>query len=650
MPLVFLIGVLATLHLLSPTANWKRLEGMGFDLLTVLTATGQSNLPIFIVAIDDASLAAIKNRWPWPRRLHAQLINALHQAGATVIAFDVVFDYPTEEAEDAALAESIRQAGNVVLATGDVQQNTPFGTIWMHQRPLPRFLDQGAVEGLANMPFDPDLVMRRLPDKPEALWRRIVERLQAAMPDFPPLASIPDNAMIHYVGPSQSFPRLPFYQVLEPEKYLPAGALNDALVLVGRDTRSAVDISAAQADLFPTPFTFRDGELMPGVEIHANALNTALEGNVIRSTDARMAWAWLVGMTLLATVMTRYFRPLIASLGVLILAALYLMGTYVAFRFQLLWMPIATPLAGLFGVYSLEMLYNLWQEHRQRESIKRMFSLYVPAEVVKTLADHPEALRLGGEYREVTMMFTDLEGFTNISESLTAEQVTSLLNRHFTAMNEIIFRHGGTIDKFIGDAIMAFWNAPLEVPDHATRAVRAAMEMQAGMATLREEFTQSGLPPVRMRVGLHTGVVLVGNLGSLASRLNYTAVGDVVNLASRLEGINKRYGTDILVSGATVEQVKDIPCRRVDRVCAKGKTQAVDIFTPTQDPGLAEQAKTAFEAYRIRDWDQANALAVAMLDRYPGDGPTRQRLKQLEEYRQNPPPEDWDRATVLQEK
>ena len=230
---------------------------------------------------------------------------------------------------------------------------------------------------------------------------------------------------------------------------------------------------------------------------------------------------------------------------------------------------------------------------------------------------HPERLVLGGERREVTMMFTDLEGFTALTERLGAEQVAQILNLHFSRATAIIKRHRGAVNRFIGDAIMAMWGAPVEDPGQAANACLAACAMQRDMEALRAELGARGLPPMRMRIGLHSCVAVVGNLGS-SDRFDYTAIGDGVNLAARLEGVNKLYGTSILVSGATAAKVGGaVALRPVDRVIVKGKTEAVEIFTPCADESLNEVNARAIAAWRGRRWDESAACWREDLRRHP---------------------------------
>jgi adenylate cyclase len=262
--------------------------------------------------------------------------------------------------------------------------------------------------------------------------------------------------------------------------------------------------------------------------------------------------------------------------------------------------------------------------------------------------EHPERLKLGGERREVTTMFTDLEGFTTLSERLEAEQVARILNLHFTRATAIVKRHGGTVNRFIGDAIMATWGAPLADAEQALHACRAACEMQADMDAQRAELAAEGLPPIRMRIGIHTCIAVVGNLGS-SDRFDYTSIGDGVNLAARLEGVNKLYGTGILLSAETARRLEGrLGVRAVDRVIVKGKSEAVEIFTPCADAALNELNARAIAAWRERRLDESESCWRQVLAALPGDGVARVHLERIAASRAASPGAAWRDAVELE--
>jgi adenylate cyclase len=279
-----------------------------------------------------------------------------------------------------------------------------------------------------------------------------------------------------------------------------------------------------------------------------------------------------------------------------------------------------------------------------------MFGQYMSETVINHLLEHPEKLQLGGERRRVTLFFSDLAGFTTISERLSPETVVSLLNDYLSRMTEIILEEAGTVDKFEGDAIMAFWGAPLDQPDQASRACRAALKQQAALKELNHQFAGLNLPPLSMRIGLNTGDAIVGNLGS-AKRFDYTVIGDTVNLASRLEGVNKFYGSHIMASEATVaECTGTVECRELDLVAVKGKEQAVRVFevlglTGELEPEAIRRRQDfaqALELYRQGRFPEAGAAFAAILTENPEDGPARTYRDRCRRFQEAPPPAEWD--------
>ncbi|MBI4345488.1 MAG: adenylate/guanylate cyclase domain-containing protein, partial [Elusimicrobia bacterium] len=298
--------------------------------------------------------------------------------------------------------------------------------------------------------------------------------------------------------------------------------------------------------------------------------------------------------------------------------------------------------------------YNYVVEGRERRYIKRAFGLYLSPEVVDRIADDPKSLKLAGERREISLFFSDIEGFTTLSETLEPERLAAVMNEYLTAMTDIILESGGTLDKYIGDAIMAFWNAPLDCSDHAVRACRAALLNQEKMAELRLRFKAQGLPPLRVRIGLNTGLASVGNMGS-TKRFSYTAMGDEVNLASRLEGVNKQYGTFILLSENTRRLAADaIETRELDFIKVKGKNKPMRVYELLGLKGSVDSERLArargFEeglaAYRARRFDEAERVWRGL----EGDEPAGFFLERIERLRAEPPAADWDGSYALKEK
>ena len=326
----------------------------------------------------------------------------------------------------------------------------------------------------------------------------------------------------------------------------------------------------------------------------------------------------LLASALLLWAGARWHPASAAALAVALALALALLSWWL-FVHQRLWLAPLWPIASMAAVYGASALVA-WAAVRQRaRQTRAMFAQYVPPEVVNRLVEQPALLRLGGEAREVTLMFTDLAGFTSIAERLSAEQTVDVLTGYFNAMTPLIHASGGTVDKFIGDAVMAFWGAPLPDDRHAEHAVRTAIAMQQAMTALVADLQKRGLPAIQMRIGIHSGRVVVGNVGS-QQRFSYTAIGDAVNLAARLEGANKAFGTGILISGDTAARLPaDLLLRPLDDVIVKGKTAPVRVYTPCDDAQVRQLSQAALDALQAHDAQQAQASLDTLLLRLPGD-------------------------------
>jgi len=295
------------------------------------------------------------------------------------------------------------------------------------------------------------------------------------------------------------------------------------------------------------------------------------------------------------------------------------------------------------------MSYGYLFEFRGKLQMTKQFGQYVPPEIVGELSDNPDAISFEGQTKDLTVLFSDVRGFTSISEGLQAKELAELMNQYLTPMTGIIHEKRGTIDKYMGDAIMAFWGAPLEEPQHALLAMESAMDMLARLEPLNEEFNARGWPEVRIGIGLNTGLMSVGNMGS-DFRMAYTVMGDAVNLGSRLEGLTKEYGVSMIVSESTAEAVPEYTYLELDRVRVKGKEEPVTIYQPLcrkdelteLQAQLLEKYQRAMDAYRDQDWQQAKSLFIELENEDPGRLIYQIYLGRISIFEESPPPKDWD--------
>ena len=633
---------LGALWLLSFTPQWRQLEFKTFDAYTALAARGPGDTPVVIVAIDEPSFRELGLHWPFPWRTHAELIGRAASDGARVIAFDLIFAESANAADNERLAAAIRNSGNVVLAKTRQMSQTSVSLEWTLVEPMPELVAAGARTGEVGVDPDADFVVRMMPASPDSFDREIVRLANGSDPS-PRSNAAP--LLIRYEGPHGSFPTVHYYQTLSPGM-LPAGFFKDKIVLIGLDVHASPEITRALADLYNSPFLDSEGGAMPGVEIHANIISNLLQGRALvpasQALNTIAAGVLVLGVGLVGIRRS----PAVTFVTLAAFSVAMLVVSYALFVYDDFWLSPLLPIAAAADMFIVQTAVGFLTERRRAQETKRAFAQYVPAEVVNRLIEQPELLELGGEERELTLLFADLANFTTMSEKLAPRAVVAVLGKYFDAMSTVIYRHSGTVDKYIGDGIMAFWGAPLPDDRHAERALQAAIDMQDQFVKLARRLGRKGAPDMSMRIGIHTGNVIVGNVGSRA-RFAYTAIGDAVNLASRLEGANKAYGTSILLSEATVRHLKGrVPLRPVDSVMVKGRSDAVMIFTPCADETLAELSRAALDAFNERSLDQSLALWRQLLSAYPADGIAAAFVKRIESL-QSAATSDWTIATAL---
>lgn len=408
-------------------------------------------------------------------------------------------------------------------------------------------------------------------------------------------------------------------------------------------------------DLRATPLN----PVAAGVEVHAQLTEQIISGQFLYRPDwangAELIYLVFFGLLLILLLprVSGLWCALLAFAGI----GAAFMASWYAFKYQQMLLDAWVPSLAVFAIYLPTSLMHYVFSESDRKQIRTAFSRYLSPQLVKQLADNPNRLKLGGESKEMTVLFADIRGFTTLSESLDAQGVTRLINRFMTPMTHIILEHGGTIDKYMGDGLMAFWNAPLTVENHAAQACQAALEMREHLKTLNRELESEGSAPIGMGIGLNTGECCVGNLGS-DLRFDYSVVGDAVNLGSRLEGQSKTYGVDIVVGETTYLQASEYAALELDFIRVKGKSKPVRIYGLVGDSQIAltdefqqlrELHEALMEAYRNQQWEQAATASERCLDKsnsFGLKGLYQLYIERIEAFRQMPPSENWDGVYV----
>ncbi len=692
------IGLIcATLALLLWQRGWlERWESRTWDMRASRFARpGPSTSQIRLVFLDQYSLDWGKERgwsWPWPRQVYGPVIDFCRRSGARAVAFDVIFSEPSvygvedDEALGAAVAASpnfvgavfvgretggtakwpadlrpqpIRMAASVPrsmllpraafpvpeVATNATLLATVFGNPsrdGVYRRALPfSVFDGQVVPSLGLGAYLASQTNRTL--GLSGPWLRIGDR-SAPVP-----LDRRGNVILHYRGRSQTHRTVNIAAVIESEMRLKEGqaplidpaSFSNAYVLLGFTAPGLFDLRSSPVSA-----------VYPGVEIHATFLDNLLAGDFMRDAPRALTLSLVVALALLAAFGVRFSRGTAHTvlMFALVLPLPAALGFWAYSRG--LWLPIVVQAVAATPALIVALAVNYATEGKQKRFIKGAFKQYLSPIVIDELVQHPERLQLGGATRELSILFSDLKGFTGISEHLTPEQLTALLNDYLTAMTDIIYKHGGTVDKYEGDAIIAFWNAPMTQADHATRAVQAALEYQTTLTTLRPDLKARYGHDLFARIGLNTGPVVVGNMGS-RQRFNYTFLGDAGNLASRLEGINKKFGTPILISEATRTRLPpEMTVREIARVQVVGRKEPVRVFEPltaedaaARGEGLARFA-TALAAYYAGRFEEALAYFMQLESEDPTSAIYAARCRELAAH----PPSGWTGVWVMSEK
>jgi adenylate cyclase len=628
-----------------------------YDLYSSERSSPPPTGEVVMVGIDEESFSELNRPWPWPRSWHGQLIKALGGAGAKGIIMEIIFADPSNPEEDEALTEAIRQFGKVTLAADIEVIKSENVTQSVLVKPLDQLLEAGALYGVSSIIPDRDNVVRRFfwgtPEAPS------LEVAALKMLDIPTAADY--SKMVHFTDPGFPFPYVPYYKALDPDLYLPEGFFRNKLVLVGKYSRSSGEAAENNkagirklhfeppstirgTNTFATPYYIDGGDdtITPGIEIHANMLASLLKSDYVRPFRDVEAVLLIIGLCALLSALNYNWKPLKSiSLNFAVTAA-YIFASYSVFSKMGLFAPITAPMIAIFINFVASGVSSYSGVEKKRRYLKSVFSLSVSPQVAEKILEDPEKLKLGGERVTATVLFSDIAGFTEISESREPEEVVSIVTRHATEMSRILFKHGGTLDKFIGDAIMAIWGSPVKDEDQALHACLAALEMQKRMETLADEIVIPGYR-LSMRVGINTGLVMAGNMGS-EDRFDFTVIGDNVNLAARLEPLNKLYGTKIMISEFTREKLGDrLKVRELDSVRVKGKKKVIRIFELTgRDRTLFDDTfEEGLRLYREGAFQAARDKFIEASEMDPKDGASKLFVGRCGSLINSPPGDKW---------
>lgn len=618
-----LTGILMTLML--SILMWikflpgEALEDKLYDYRFKIRGAIKPSDSIIIAAIDEKSIGRL-GRWPWSRDKLARLVERLAEGGAELIVLDFILS--EDEKHDGMFGKVLREAGNVLLPVAfefdrkPTEQENPylldsaFQSIQAPEKfkqyaplsmkspllPVPTLIQEAMGLGHINMFPDGDGTLRweamalefdgyfypsidllaasiYLGVPREKIVLKATASIQLGEKRYIPTDHFGRN-LIYYYGPNHSFPYLSIADLLDgavkPE------LVQGKIVLVGA---TAVGIY----DLRVTPFS----AAMPGIEKHANVISSILDNRTMEKAPLHIDLIFLILTGILFTLSAIWVK----AIGTSVIAGFFLFlvsfAGYFLFAFQNLWINMTYPLNNTLLIFITLTGYNYAIEERYARKIRTMFSNYSTERVVTALIKNPKMTRLGGERREITVLFSDIKGFTSISEKHTPEEVVSMLNEYLGEMTEIIFHWDGTLDKFVGDEIVAFWGAPLPQENHAELAVKCGLHMAKRLRELQQKWESEGKPPLDSGIGINTGEVLVGNIGAEGKKMDYTVIGDHVNLGARVEGLTRKYDARILITEFTLARIIEafrngsiyqLRIEGLDKVIVKGREKPVGIY------------------------------------------------------------------------
>ncbi|MEX2490623.1 MAG: adenylate/guanylate cyclase domain-containing protein [Nitrospirales bacterium] len=644
------------------------------------TRAQESAHSTIIIGIDQRSYRELLPQYGamtrWPRTLYGEVVRALQKAGARVIVFDMFFDAPSPE--DSAVATAFREAGNIILpveAQGPGKPNPYPGVAQEFEvfiRSTNLIHESAVAEGIVNVTTDPDSVVRSLPLLLRASSENVPALALTAVAQFirrPTVLDAPStnstlfgagraipllatNSMsINFLGPPVGperkgpFPIIPFVDVLNGA--FDQSFVKDKIVLIGLTVRGLEE--------FSTPTT--SNTKMWGVEVLGNAIETILSERYVVPASRTITVVVIFLMAALAAWLVTLSSPFWATIGSLILLGLYVLIAGAFFDAGILLNLIYPPSAFLCA-FGLVMAYRVVDEQAEQQKIRELMGQYLSPTVSQWVLQDPDKLQLGGQTQDITVLFSDIRGFTTLAHTLPPQELVSLLNEYMTVMSRIVFKHDGVVDKFIGDAIMAFWNAPMPQPDHARRACQTALEMISALRELQADWKRRSMPMFAIGIGINSGPAVVGNVGSL-ERLQYTVLGDTTNVASRLEGLGMMYGVPIVIGETTRKEAGPaFEYRELDVVAVKGRDEPLVVYEVMGLAGqldhehvqMLDRYQCGLHLYRSRRWSEAQAVFRDIQVQAPDDGPTALYLHRSTEFCANPPPADWNGVHVAKTK
>ena len=609
---IILILLVIAGNLPNVTNPFNGLELATWDAFFRLRGQQPANNQIVIVAIDDTSLNWVHEHWPWQRTRLANIVNWLSNAGARVIGLDIsLFDPSADPANDQALANALSNA-RATVSVNQIYRTTEFSGV-TNQLPIPIFQKALSGIGITEVTRDQDAITRGVTGYQSFNgnvyynWAFQLARLYLGVdpPSNPSLAGVTfngkyvplnnqDRLLVNFAGPPGTYTHQ-YSAAFVPLGDYPAEAFRNKIVLIG-------STSETLQDYYPTPFS--PNSPMPGVEVIANTVSTILSGAYINQAPPWTTMILIILAAIAAWFISRIPRP---TLAIALLAGVLLLYFFIQYEIfvQLRWeFAVITPSTMLFLGVIIPSLDQAVSQEIEKRRVRQLFGRFISPEMVDQLIETQNINSLNRR-SELTILFSDIRGFTTISEKLTPEEVVALLNPYLAAMTSVIHKHGGTVDKYEGDAIVAFFGEPIQYPDHARRAVLATLEMRKVLYDLNIQWKAEGRSKdgFEMGIGLNTGQVFVGLLGS-ELRMNYTIIGDNANLASRLQDQTKEFGWPILISESTFLLVKDeFNAEFADSRLVKGKTEPVGIYKLLGQKGApeSEMVKPLFYYQRMNN-------------------------------------------------